>query len=372
MSLDLFAMDMDVSALQHALSLRVARNRSDTTRDLCAALAAAMGGLPELGLRMNPESAAHLGHLLVDLREALGRSDKEFPSEGATDWLHHVAANLAELLDVAEEASPLDSRRRGPTIRAALADWYRRTSAVYDSALPPTVNLLRLPTVTADGARRPLLVVVSGPSAAGKDCILAQLLPRLHALGLSGRSVHKYSTRPLRSSERSDPSETSFPRVDYQHHLKARDFERRVENGTLMLDYEKYDNRYALEAVSLRPRQESDILICIYSAFANIPYALNKLANFGSVVVPVLVMARDTTMERRMLQRSLARGDVGRRLTEMKADYDYLLRHAGHVRDLYPVVVWNDDPSTLSDAVETVLNVTVAATRRVQQGTVSI
>lgn len=88
-------------------------------------------------------------------------------------------------------------------------------------------------------AEAPLLVVITGPSGAGKDSLLAYLKG-------SGRPYHyalTVTTRPPRSTEREG--------VDY-HFVSAEGFEAMLQQGELLENAVVYDQRYGVPRAPIR------------------------------------------------------------------------------------------------------------------------
>jgi len=82
-------------------------------------------------------------------------------------------------------------------------------------------------------ATRPLLLVLSGPSGAGKDAVLT----RLKELGLPLEFIVTVTTRPRRNSEKDD--------VDY-HFISRENFQKMIEEKELLEWANVYGNWYGV------------------------------------------------------------------------------------------------------------------------------
>ncbi len=88
-----------------------------------------------------------------------------------------------------------------------------------------------------DLARKPLLIVLSGPSGAGKDAVLARMKESAHPL----RHITTLTTRPQRPNERNG--------VDY-HFVSPEKFQEMIKNDELLEWAKVYGNWYGV------PREE--------------------------------------------------------------------------------------------------------------------
>ncbi len=82
-------------------------------------------------------------------------------------------------------------------------------------------------------AARPLLLVLSGPSGAGKDAVLY----RMKDLGLPLEFIVTVTTRPRRASERDN--------MDY-HFISRESFQKMIDNGELLEWASVYGNWYGV------------------------------------------------------------------------------------------------------------------------------
>jgi guanylate kinase len=100
-------------------------------------------------------------------------------------------------------------------------------------------------TSPPDGLRRPLVVVLSGPSGAGKDA----LMHRMRERGLPIAVPATMTTRPPRAGE-----------VDGVHHLfvSPGEFHRHLAEGDLLEHAEVYGNLYGVPRSEVRRALDSD------------------------------------------------------------------------------------------------------------------
>ncbi len=96
----------------------------------------------------------------------------------------------------------------------------------------------------------PLLIVISGPSGAGKDAVLSQLKES----GYPARFITTVTTRRRRNQERDS--------VDY-HFVSTVRFQEMVEHGELLEWAEVYDNRYGIPRQPVKQALDSgqDVIV---------------------------------------------------------------------------------------------------------------
>ena len=93
------------------------------------------------------------------------------------------------------------------------------------------------------------LVVVTGPSGAGKDSVIEQA----HSLGLDFTSITTTSTRPMRPGE-----------AEGKPHffLTREEFEEKIDNGEMIEWAEVYDNLYGSSKTEVeRKRKNNDVVL---------------------------------------------------------------------------------------------------------------
>lgn len=316
--------------------------------------------ITDLSLAAGP-AAQRLRDALSALRLTLEELDPA-PSDTQIEWLYNDATSLVEVFT--DMTGGLDSadlqvaaaRRAGEAIASAFERWRAWVETEYDSILSPIVNRnhARLPQRED---RLPRLYLVSGPSAAGKDAIIGEVIPRLLAVGIRADCLTKYSTRELRPPEQPNAIAESIPwRLEYQRRLEMNEFDKRVSEGRLIISYSKYSNKYAFDAGSIGQSLEDPVRFCIFSEFTRLEYAIARFEERGVVVVPILVLAKPEILEPRMFRRGLDIEDARRRIAEMKADYKYINGNKKKIRATYPLIVWNQHPATFEDAVNKVFH----------------
>ena len=106
-------------------------------------------------------------------------------------------------------------------------------------------------------ATKPLLLVISGPSGAGKDAVLT----RMKQLGCPLHYIVTVTTRPQRSNERAN--------VDY-HFVSGESFQKMIEHGELLEWANVYGNWYGVPKQSvkeaLEKRQDTIVKVDIQGA----------------------------------------------------------------------------------------------------------
>ena len=90
-----------------------------------------------------------------------------------------------------------------------------------------------------ESPRRPLLIILSGPSGVGKDAVLT----RLKESGYPLTFITTLTTRTQRANERDN--------VDY-HFVSTKKFQEMLENGELLESAKVYDNWYGVPKITVK------------------------------------------------------------------------------------------------------------------------
>lgn len=303
-------------------------------------------------------AARDMGQALEHLRITLSLVDPA-PSDTQIEWLYSDAMSLCEAATLLARSTPghhdllQGAASAAEMVAVAFARWRQWLEATYDPILSPVVDRrhTRIPHPTDS---RPRLYVVSGPSAAGKDRIIGDVIPRLLSKGIRADCITKYSTRDLRPMEQ--PTTVTIPgRLEYQRQLDPVEFEKWVRDERLIMSYTKYGNKYAFGADTVGPSGDP-VRFCIFSEFTRLDAATSAFERAGVAAIPILILARPDELERRMFSRGLHVDDARRRIAEMRADVQYIMANKSRMRMAYPLVTWNEHPATLEDAVAKVLH----------------
>ncbi len=192
----------------------------------------------------------------------------------------------------------------------------------------------------------PLLILVSGPSASGKDAILQSVVMRLRARGVDCDHLLKYTTRSRRQGE-----VESVYYLPYQKYLSEADFDSLEAQGEIILSYRKYGNRYGFSKSSLAESGSHNVpCFCILSHFPHVAEAVPNLRRDGIRILPVLVNAPPEVCRRRMHNRNLPPREVQTRLAEMEADCSYISSNEKTISALYSLQIHNDDDQGFNKA----------------------
>lgn len=152
--------------------------------------------------------------------------------------------------------------------------------------------------------RRPLIVVLHGPSGAGKDSVIARLRERVAI----DRAVSSNS-RPRREGERDG--------VDY-HFLTREDFERKIAAGDFIEHAEVYGDLKGLERRALEEplARGRDVLVRTDLQGARRLRGLLR----GAVFVLLTAESREALRARLTARRSESAESLARRLAEVDAE----------------------------------------------------
>jgi ribose 1,5-bisphosphokinase PhnN len=179
--------------------------------------------------------------------------------------------------------------------------------------------------------RRPIVFLVAGPSASGKDYVTHKVFEALRARGYACQFVLKYIQRTSRPEER-----RIAPFLRYQIALSPEEFSQLQNSGEVVCPYSKYGSLYGFSMSNLERLLHSDdpsANICIMSAFEQAETFVQFLTTLGFSVVPVLLHASLQTCRRRLLGRLLAlREDQS--FDESKATAELWLRAEEVAKDI--------------------------------------
>lgn len=190
---------------------------------------------------------------------------------------------------------------------------------------------------------QPILFLVSGPSAAGKDCLLAQVVPELRALGYPCRFVVKLTTRSPRASGADTES--------YYRYEPEPEFSAQVRAGEVLFPYSKYGYRYGFSRSDIDTSSANNsALFAIYSEFQQMQQTIAQLRMQGVVVEPILVYATGENCARRMPHRNLGTAEMRQRSDEARADCRYIQAHLSDMNRLYSLALGNSDGTSFESS----------------------
>ncbi len=175
------------------------------------------------------------------------------------------------------------------------------------------------PPARGQTSEAPLLVVLSGPSGAGKDTVLN----RLRSLGRPWHFVVTATTRPIRPAER-DGTDYIF--------MEKKKFQDMVRNGELLEHAQVYDNWYGVPRQQVREALDKglDTILKVDVQGAATIKSLAPEAVFIFLTLPTMeelqqrLVGRDTESEDTLRLRS----GTARQETERLTEFDYRVINA--------------------------------------------
>ena len=222
-------------------------------------------------------------------------------------------------------------------------------SNVESKAMPAIINLRNVVNY------RGVIVILSGPSASGKDQLIIECRDILEGKGISTDIVRKYSTRSRRSGEvmlnNNDVEGAHLDKTSY-YTLGEKWFEDGSDD--LFFIYEKYLHKYAFSKESIHSGYSVDVQFIVFGDVANYKKFLNSLQKqTHRKIISFLIDADEDTLHRRQKARDyLTPSEKDIRITEMRKDLK--LVQNDHIRDAYDVCIPNGRDDSISTA-ETII-----------------
>lgn len=183
-------------------------------------------------------------------------------------------------------------------------------------------------------------VTISGPSAAGKDCILDLILywkgkSRTHIEALT-----KFTTRPKRVID-----------SKYYDFVTDEQFDVLDKSGNIIFPYYKRDARYGFDRTHLfNAAREDQVAFCVFTHFESLPTDRQFLQSQGIRHIAILLTADRDSLVIRSDERPLKPDDIAARKISIESDLQFLADNQSIIRRCFDLVVYNGDAYSKRDA----------------------
>jgi len=195
--------------------------------------------------------------------------------------------------------------------------------------------------------RRGNFFIISGLSGIGKDSLIYNLIDSVPRV-VRGR---KYTTREPRMGE--------LKSTDYDF-ISEELFEKKKGAGLLFASYVRNNYRYALNKEQILDATESSYdIVTIFSDYPQIPAICREMEGEGVLTYPILVLADEESIARRLRHRVITHEDRENRLREVRKDLEYFKSKDFHIED-YSYTIFNGDDKPLKESTRELDSIVLA------------
>ncbi len=192
-----------------------------------------------------------------------------------------------------------------------------------------------------------LLIILAGPSGAGKDVIQNRLYVRLHSEGYTTHNLQKYTTRSTRPEE---------SRRSGYFHLSQTEFDKLRNEGDISCIHDSFGHTYGVDSNFCKHANPSSIVLYNIRDLHSLPTVTQEANKKGLKVVKILIAADVDTLLDRINQRSASLEEKAIRSETARADIKLIETDNGLIRDTFDLVVENSDSCRLREVLESVLS----------------
>lgn len=253
-----------------------------------------------------------------------------------------LASSIQEIGD--KELSEKDIKRLNESIASYLVEFERMFNLTIDSSnkAHDEILLLLKQIVPPNKISEPTIFLFSGPSASGKDSLLESIRKSLRSRGYGFEYLLKYTTRKKRKSEINN---------SYYRYLSKKEFQTKIGEGEITLNYSKYGYDYGLSKSQLMQNSEKKIpTFGIISDFRRMKETVETLRKKNIRVVNVLIYATAEDCRRRMPHRNLEPTDTVTRIQEAEEDCLYIESNFETIENSFNFILLNNDKVNFSSA----------------------
>lgn len=191
---------------------------------------------------------------------------------------------------------------------------------------------------------RKLLVIISGPSAVGKDQLAIDCIDELENYAISARCLEKRGTRLEKPGEMKRGEKINGTHLDSTAYYSQRTKKKMEEDDDLFFLYPKYQHLYGFSKSDLQEDIDTDVLLAIFGAMNRYPAFIKKLKSITTrKILSVLLTAEEQVLWRRQENRKFFNSaEMMIRTREMRRDIR-LIEKSKDIVAMYDLVLQNGD-----------------------------
>lgn len=187
-----------------------------------------------------------------------------------------------------------------------------------------------------------VIVVLSGPSAVGKDQMAMNCIDNLESCDISAECLTKHGTRRTKPGEK-PVNATHLDRTTYYSHKTLQDMRRSPE---VFYTYQKYQHWYGFSSNQLNKETQPEspqILFIVFGAVQkHKEFLLHLKRETTRKILSTLLTAEEQTLWlRQMIRTFFTNTERMIRIAEMRKDIDYIERHKEELLSQFDLVLDN-------------------------------
>ncbi|HEY71395.1 MAG TPA: hypothetical protein G4O08_12515 [Anaerolineae bacterium] len=264
------------------------------------------------------------------------------------------AVNLASRIDpLGSTGDVIASRQARDLVGPSPEFQYEFLQSAIVKNIDIPIDLYRVLPGTRDTPRKLRLIVITGPSAVGKDVVASLCREELIARDIYCGYLKTYTTRRRYGTADTDSSSRSYEPSMANTHMKSRD--ELVKHPDVFFPYEKYGFTYGFSQSHLKQRDDyATLLLCIFDR-------LERLGEFRRAVkrvserevYAIYLNAPEEDLKRRQRKRRAMESEEKKlRMEEIARDLARYRVGLGKCRSHIDLVVQNGNKVPVNTAVQ--------------------
>jgi guanylate kinase len=203
---------------------------------------------------------------------------------------------------------------------------------------------------------RKLLVILSGPSAVGKDQLAVDCIDELENYGISARCLEKRGTRLEKPGEMKRGEKINGTHLDSTAYYSQRTKKKMEEDDDLFFLYPKYQHLYGFSKSDLQEDIDTDVLFAIFGAMNRYSAFIKKLKSITTrKILSVLLTAEEHVLWRRQENRRFFNSaEMMIRTREMRRDIR-LIEKSKDIVAMYDFVLQNGDRCPIGENEDVII-----------------
>jgi guanylate kinase len=204
---------------------------------------------------------------------------------------------------------------------------------------------------------RKLILIISGPSAVGKDQLAVDCIDELENHAISARCLEKRGTRLEKPGEMKRGEKINGTHLDSTAYYSQRTKKKMEKDDDLFFLYPKYQHLYGFSKSDLLEDTDTDVLFVIFGAINRYPAFIKKLKSITTrKILSVLLTAEEHILWRRQENRKIfSSAEMMIRTKEMRRDIK-LIEKSKDIVEMYDLVLQNGYRFSISQSEDVIID----------------